>query len=103
MNILVTGGCGFIGSHFVELLLKTYPKDRVTNLDALTYAAHPDTAQYLQGLAPERYRFVQGDITSGEDVRSLLDGDSFDAIVNFAAETHVDRSILDPASFVKAN
>ena len=102
MNILVTGGCGFIGSHFVAHTLKTYPDARVTNLDAMTYAAHPDTALYLQTLAPERYRFEHGDIADPH-LSKLFDEQRFDAIVNFAAETHVDRSILDPGSFVRTN
>src|SRR4051794_23377334 len=98
MNYLVTGGCGFIGSHFVELLLRRYPQARVTNLDALTYAAHPDTATHLASLAPDRYTLVKGDI-AGPIVRTLLAKNEFDAIINFAAETHVDRSILDSDAF----
>ncbi len=102
MNLLVTGGCGFIGSHFVAYILKKYPKAFVTNLDAMTYAAHPDTAKYLEGIDPKRYRFVKGDITTTA-VREQLEADRFTAIVNFAAESHVDRSILDPMSFVTTN
>jgi dTDP-glucose 4,6-dehydratase len=102
MNLLVTGGCGFIGSHFISYVLKTYPDVTVTNLDALTYAAHPDTTQYLTTIAPERYRFVREDIGSPR-VGEILEQDDIDAIVNFAAESHVDRSILDPGSFVRTN
>lgn len=101
-NILVTGGCGFIGSHFVALTLRNYPDATVTNVDAMTYAAHPDTAQYLSELAPERYHFVRGDIGSSE-MEEVLSSRGIDAIVNFAAESHVDRSILDPGSFVRTN
>ncbi len=101
-TILVTGGCGFIGSHFVAHVLKLYPKCQVINLDALTYAAHPETQTYLAGIAPDRYRFVQMDIN---DLRigDLLEEQPVSAIVNFAAESHVDRSILDPRTFVLTN
>ncbi len=101
-HILVTGGCGFIGSHFIEHTLRTYPGVRVTNLDALTYAAHPDTVTYLAGLAPDRYELIRADITSAEVVGIVSTG-PYDAIVNFAAESHVDRSILDPAVFIRTN
>lgn len=101
-QILVTGGCGFIGSHFIEHVLKTYPEESVTCVDALTYAAHPDTAAYVASLAPDRYRFVRADI-AGPEMAEIIKTGSFSAIVNFAAETHVDRSILDPAAFVRTN
>ena len=101
-NILVTGGCGFIGSHFIEHTFATYPEARVTCVDSLTYAAHPDTVAYVAALAPDRYRFVRADIGSPE-VLELIGRGGFDAIVNFAAESHVDRSILDPAAFVRTN
>jgi len=102
MNILVTGGCGFIGSHFIKYLLGTYPDVNVVNVDAMTYAAHPDTASYLAKLAPDRYRFLRADIASPE-MGPILEKNDVDAIVNFAAETHVDRSILDPDAFVRTN
>jgi dTDP-glucose 4,6-dehydratase len=101
-HILVTGGCGFIGSHFIEHTLLSYPGTKVTCLDALTYAAHPDTAAYVAGIAPDRYRFVHMDITS-PSIGEVVALGKFDAIVNFAAETHVDRSILDPSAFVRTN
>jgi dTDP-glucose 4,6-dehydratase len=101
-NILVTGGCGFIGSHFIEHILKTYPEARVTNVDALTYAAHPDMPAHLEKIAPERYDFVQADIAT-ENFKPLLEEQKIDSVVNFAAETHVDRSILDPGAFVRTN
>ena len=95
-NILVTGGAGFIGSAFVRLVLARYPDLRVTVLDKLTYAGN------LANLAPvadsQRYHFVQGDIARREDVLPTLR--DCDALVNFAAETHVDRSILDAGAFV---
>ncbi len=102
MKILVTGGCGFIGSHFIEYFLKTYPGAQVANVDLLTYAAHPDMPNYLESLAPERYSFLKRDISDPE-LKSWVKSGKFDAIVNFAAETHVDRSILDPDSFVRTN
>jgi dTDP-glucose 4,6-dehydratase len=102
MNILVTGGCGFIGSHFIEYFLKTYPDGTVTNLDTLTYAAHPDMPRHLESIAPGRYSFVQKDITD-PSLKAWAKSLKFDAIVNFAAETHVDRSILDPDAFVRTN
>ncbi|MSP18171.1 MAG: dTDP-glucose 4,6-dehydratase [Bdellovibrionales bacterium] len=102
MNILVTGGCGFIGSHFIEYFLSTYPEGKVTNLDALTYAAHPDMLKHLDTLAPDRYSFIHKDITD-PTLKNWIKNTKFDALINFAAETHVDRSILDPDSFVRTN
>ncbi len=101
-HVVVAGGCGFIGSHYIQHLLTQFPTVRVTNVDALTYAAHPDTVEYLAGLAPTRYRFIKEDIT-GPEFASILKAEGVDALVNFAAETHVDRSILDPASFARTN
>lgn len=102
MNLLVTGGAGFIGSHFIEHQLKTYPDTHVTNVDCLTYAAHPDTPDYVASIDPRRYRFYPLDICSPK-ITELLEKHSIDAIVNFAAESHVDRSILDASSFVQTN
>lgn len=98
MNILVTGGAGFIGSNFVRHLLAT-SDDSVTVFDKLTYAGNPEN---LAGLdADPRFRFVRGDICDRDAVRASLDG--HDAVVHFAAETHVDRSLLDPDVFVRTN
>lgn len=102
MKLLVTGGCGFIGSHFIEYFLKTYPQSQIVNLDLLTYAAHPDMPKHLEALDPKRYAFVHKDIGDAS-LKTWIKDSKFDAIVNFAAETHVDRSILDPDSFVKTN
>jgi len=101
-NLLVTGGCGFIGSHFITQSLASYPDLRVVNLDLLTYAAHPDTLKYLEQAGGARYQFVKADIAS-PDLVDVLKANHIDSIVNFAAETHVDRSILDPGAFVRTN
>ena len=99
MKILVTGGAGFIGSNFVRHVLTTHPDDSVVNLDKLTYAGNP---QNLADFASEpRYRFVHGDICDGALVRDLIAG--VDAVVHFAAETHVDRSIHAGYEFVTSN
>ena len=97
--VLVTGGCGFIGSHFIRLLLHERPGVRVVNLDALTYAGNPANLRDVED--DPRYRFVHGDICDQEAVRQAV-GDA-DAIVNFAAETHVDRSILDASAFLRTD
>jgi dTDP-glucose 4,6-dehydratase len=99
-RILVTGGCGFIGANFVRWELETYPELEITNLDALTYAGNLDN---LAGLESEpRYRFVHGDVADRPLVSELLAG-GFDALVHFAAESHVDRSIDDASPFLRTN
>jgi dTDP-glucose 4,6-dehydratase len=100
-RILVTGGCGFIGAHFVRHLLEIDPAIEITNLDALTYAGNPDNLAELA--AHPRYRFVRGDIAEGPLVTKLVTEGRFDAIVNFAAESHVDRSIGDASPFLHTN
>jgi dTDP-glucose 4,6-dehydratase len=100
MRWLVTGGLGFIGSNFVRLALAEQPDLEIVNLDAITYAGNPENLRDVQ--TQSRYRFVQGDICDRDAVRSAL-GDGADAIVNFAAETHVDRSILDPEQFLRTD
>lgn len=97
---LVTGGAGFIGSNFVRYLRETFPAAEVTVLDKLTYAGNPANLSDFDG--QPGYRFVEGDICNRELVRSLI-GEKFDWILNFAAETHVDRSIGDPAAFVQTD
>jgi len=100
MRCLVTGGLGFIGSHFIRLVLRELPGASVVNLDAMTYAGNPAN---LSDIADDaRYRFVRGDIADAAAVREAL-GEGVDAIVNFAAETHVDRSILEPEVFLKTD
>ncbi len=100
MRLLVTGGCGFIGSNFVRLVLEQHPEDEVLNLDKLTYAGNPEN---LAGISEDpRYFFQQGDICEAEDVAEAFAWGP-DAVVNFAAETHVDRSISSPEAFVKTD
>jgi dTDP-glucose 4,6-dehydratase len=100
-RILVTGCCGFIGANFVRLELESDPAIEVTNLDALTYAGNPDN---LAGIAASpRYRFVRGDIADRALVMKLMAEGGFDAVVNFAAESHVDRSIDDATPFLRTN
>ncbi|HEY1534715.1 MAG TPA: GDP-mannose 4,6-dehydratase, partial [Polyangiaceae bacterium] len=101
-NVLVTGGCGFIGSAFVRFLLgQSSFKGRVVNLDLLTYAANPDNV--AGAAASERYLFVQADIADAQTVTRVCREQAVDTIVHFAAESHVDRSILGPGAFVQAN
>ncbi len=100
MRILVTGGAGFIGSNYIHFLLENQPDDRVVNLDNLTYAGNPANLARWEGNS--RYAFVRGDIAEPDDVeRAFALG--IDAVVNFAAESHVDRSITDPGAFVRTN
>ncbi|HEY3175858.1 MAG TPA: dTDP-glucose 4,6-dehydratase [Candidatus Polarisedimenticolia bacterium] len=104
MKLLVTGGCGFIGSNFIRWMLRR-PGGRcsVVNLDLLTYAGNPENlADLVDEEAAGRYRFVRGDIADRATVDGLLP-QGFDAVVNFAAESHVDRSIEDAASFIRTN
>jgi dTDP-glucose 4,6-dehydratase len=99
-TVLVTGGCGFIGSNFVRHLLATDPAVSVVNLDALTYAGN--LANLADLAAHPRYTFIKGDITSRDDVRAAMQRGVTD-VINFAAESHVDRSIQDSGPFVRTN
>lgn len=99
MRLLVTGGAGFIGSHFIRHILTKYPQHQVINFDLLTYAGN--LANLRDVAANPRYRFVKGDIADQPLTASLVQ--EIDAIVNFAAESHVDRSILDSAAFIHTN
>ncbi len=99
MHLLVTGGAGFIGSNFVRHILTAYPDYRVTNLDKLTYAGNLENLRDVED--DPRYTFVKGDICDREVVEEVAPG--VDVIVNFAAETHVDRSITGPEPFVKTD
>ena len=99
MKLLVTGGAGFIGSNFIRHLLRAYPDDRVVNLDKLTYAGNPANLADVQ--RDPRYAFVHGDICDAALVREVLHG--VDAVVNFAAESHVDRSLVEPDGFLRTD
>ncbi len=101
MNILVTGGAGFIGSNFVYFQLKNHPEDRIVCLDALTYAGNLKTLD--EAMKCENFRFVKGDIADRETVDKLFEEEKFDIVVNFAAESHVDRSVENPEIFLRTN
>ena len=101
MNIIVTGGAGFIGSNFVYLELEKHPEDRIICLDKLTYAGN--LATLGEAMKNPNFRFVKGDIADKECVEKLFEEEHPDIIVNFAAESHVDRSIEDPGIFLKTN
>jgi dTDP-glucose 4,6-dehydratase len=101
MNVLVTGGSGFIGSNLVHLLLAERPDWRVVNLDKLTYAGNAENLADLEG--GSRYRFVRGDICNGELVADIFRTERIDGVMHLAAESHVDRSILAPAVFIETN
>jgi dTDP-glucose 4,6-dehydratase len=103
-TLLVTGGYGFIGSHFIRLILRERPQYRVVNFDLLTYAGNPaNLAQETKTSNSSVYRFVRGDISDSRLVRETVQREDVDAIINFAAETHVDRSLLDSAPFLRTN
>src|SRR5262245_2205134 len=99
-TVLVTGGCGFIGSNFIRYFLDHEPSHRVINFDCLTYAGNPDNLKEVDG--NPRYRFAYGDVTNPLSVRRLI-SEGVDAIFHFAAESHVDRSIQNASPFVKTN
>lgn len=101
MNIIVTGGAGFIGANFIYYLLKHHPEDRVVCLDALTYAGNLETL--AAAMENGNFRFVRGDIADREAVERLFEEEKPEIIVNFAAESHVDRSISNPEIFLRTN
>lgn len=100
-KILVTGGAGFIGSHVVRLFANKYPDYKIVNLDSLTYAGNLENLKDVERLP--NYSFVKGDITDEAFIDQLFSNEHFDAVIHLAAESHVDRSIMDPLSFVKTN
>jgi dTDP-glucose 4,6-dehydratase len=100
-RILVTGGAGFIGSNFIHYVLAKFPDVTIVNLDLLTYAG---SLENLKGLpANARYQFVKGDICDKDIVSGVMQANNIEAVVHFAAETHVDRSISGPGSFINTN
>ena len=101
MNIIVTGGAGFIGSNFVYYMLKNRPNDKIICYDKLTYAGNLETLEEAQ--KNKNFVFVKGDIANREEVEKLFSEQKPDVIVNFAAESHVDRSIEEPELFLKTN
>lgn len=101
MNIIVTGGAGFIGSNFVFYMLKTHPEDRIICLDKLTYAGNLSTLQPV--MDQPNFRFVKADICDRKAVYQLFEEEKPDMVVNFAAESHVDRSIENPSIFLETN
>lgn len=101
MNILVTGGAGFIGSNFIHYMIETYPAYFIVNYDALTYAGNLDNLKEVHH--HEHYTFIKGDINNRELLDRVVKEHEIDAIVNFAAESHVDRSITEPDVFIKSN
>ena len=103
MRYLITGGCGFIGSHFIRLLLEEDAQCEVTNVDLLTYAGREENLDDVILAHTDRYSLIQEDIADAEAMSDVFRDGKFDAIVNFAAESHVDRSISDPDRFVQTN
>jgi dTDP-glucose 4,6-dehydratase len=100
-KILITGGAGFIGCHVVKLFVNKYADYKIYNLDALTYAGNLENLKDVEQAA--NYQFIKGDITDEQFINDLFSEHGFDAVIHLAAESHVDRSILDPLSFVKTN
>lgn len=100
-TFLITGGAGFIGGNYLHLMTKKYPEDRFVCLDALTYAGNLETLQPISEL--QNFRFVHGDIRDRNLVYSLFEEEKFDYVINFAAESHVDRSIENPQIFLETN
>lgn len=98
-KLLVTGGAGFIGSNFIHYWLKSHPEDQIVNFDKLTYAGNKENLEDID--SNPNYEFVKGDISNASDVTNAIE--NIDIVVNFAAESHVDRSILDPAPFIITN
>ena len=100
-KIMITGGAGFIGSHVIRLFVKKYPAYFIVNLDELTYAGNLENLSDIEHEI--NYKFEHGDITDEKRIGALFDQYQFDAVIHLAAESHVDRSIIDPLAFVKTN
>ena len=103
-NLLVTGGCGFIGTGFIRYLLLNSDFDgRIINVDKITYAGNPDNLADIEKSIPERYIFIRADICDPAAMTHAFKAYDVDAVCNFAAESHVDRSIVAPDAFIKTN
>jgi dTDP-glucose 4,6-dehydratase len=100
-TILITGGAGFIGCHLVNLMVKKYPNYQIVNLDALTYAGNLENLTEVE--KADNYLFIKGDIVDADFINDLFQKHDFDGVIHLAAESHVDRSISDPMSFIKTN
>jgi dTDP-glucose 4,6-dehydratase len=103
MRLLVTGGCGFIGSNFIHYVLDHYDPESITNVDLLTYAGSLDTTAHLAERFGDRYEFIRADIADRQKIDAILSAHSYFGLINFAAESHVDRSIISPADFIHSN
>ncbi|NSL52034.1 dTDP-glucose 4,6-dehydratase [Calidifontibacillus erzurumensis] len=101
MKVLVTGGAGFIGSNFIRYMVDKYPNYQIVNLDKLTYAGNLSNLKDIEN--KPNYKFVKGDISDRPFIHQLFEDEQFDYVLNFAAESHVDRSISDPEIFIKTN
>lgn len=101
MKLLITGGAGFIGSNFVRFMVNKYPQYQIVNLDLLTYAGNLENLKDIED--KPNYKFVKGDIADRSFVNNLFEQEKFDYVINFAAESHVDRSITNPEIFVQTN
>jgi dTDP-glucose 4,6-dehydratase len=103
MNYLITGGCGFIGCNFIRKLFAEEPDAQVTNIDLLTYAGSTDNLADVAEKAGDQYKFIKADIGDAAAMATVFEAQKFDRVINFAAESHVDRSIDNPADFVSSN
>ncbi|QWH31795.1 dTDP-glucose 4,6-dehydratase (plasmid) [Bacillus mycoides] len=101
MNLLITGGAGFIGSNFIRYMLKKYPQYQIVNVDLLTYAGNLSNLKEIS--SNQNYKFIKGDISNAIFIDKLFKKEKFDYVLNFAAESHVDRSIKNPHIFVQTN
>jgi len=101
MKLLITGGCGFIGSNYIRYLIKKHPSYKIINVDKLTYAGNLENVRDLE--KRRTYRFIKADICSVSRMNALFKKTAPDAVINFAAESHVDRSISSAAPFIKTN
>ena len=103
MRLLVTGGCGFIGSNFIRTVLNHYQPERITNVDALTYAGNRANLHDVESQFPDRYEFFEADIADREAMHAIFAKHKYFGVIHFAAESHVDRSITSPGNFIHTN